>query len=438
MSKQIDTLTLKETVALQKLLDQGENDKRRYIYTERLRTNIDVEYHYSDKAVRSSKLYSTEINMTDYYIMYALLILRIADAETVAAMLQFFKKKQPSLLINPNFRFVCNRLKYLTRLGFMYRMSYALNTKVELDDAYEISRQLVSEAREQLFADEEEMIDESIMDEDFLDDDLKADLSNAVVIGNTLRKEDGPESYNLDYVNEIHRTKVRRSSREMQPFGVNFAMCFGKNAYCVKMYALDDTSYQLLSSVLHCRIKQEGWLGAKLAFEKIGIAAAGLVTRELCHLPNFTKFKDARVTTKNHGSFVLLSETEFKMESGYRYNCGVFCAYSYQDEEKQLSDDARQGVYNKISQITNYLGIKGITKNNMDAFVIVCVNDSVDLIRFADACMKIGLHQPELERLYFTGEGIVREMGLQKVLQMVRANNDAGYQIVSTTLPIME
>lgn len=390
----MDNMQIRETIMLQKLLDSGVEKKRLYLYEERLNTELRKHYNYAEKALKIDKMRKGEICDADKYILYALLVLRVANADTIYRFLKMLKIRQPDLLIQTDYEILKKRLNLLSRYGFVYKIQYIQNTKINFSDAVAAEKELIRQ----------EKIKEKM-------------------------EEEGSYYDSAEYL-----------STRANPFNDNFKKWFGKDAYLVTTYALDSDSYQILNSVLHPVVKNIGWVGEKMAAETIGMGAASLITAGLHELSSFSKFMSTQIRPLRSQVFSVLSEMEFKLSDNaakevFTYTAAVFSSYSYCDRAKQMEEDIRHHTFDKIINIKNYIGIKGINKQNRDAFVIVCVNDSVDMIRFADACMKVQITPAELSRIYFTGEGIIMKYGIEKMLQL-EPNGDKDYITVAAKLPV--
>lgn len=391
----MDKMQLQETIMLQKLLDSGVQEKRLFLYEERLNTELRKHYNYAEKSLKIDKMRKGEICDADKYILYALLVLRVANADTIHRFIKMLKIRQPDLLIQTDFEVLKKRLNMLSRYGFVYKIQYIQNTKVNFSDAIAAEKELIRQEK------------------------MKEKM-----------EEEGSFYDSADYL-----------ASRANPFNDNFKKWFGKDAYLVTTYALDSDSYQILNSVLHPVVKNIGWVGEKMTAETIGMGAASLVTAGLHELSTFTKFMSTQIRPLRSQVFSVLSEMEFKLSDKtskevFTYTAAVFSAYAYCDKAKQVEEDIRHHTFDKIINIKNYIGIKGINKQNRDAFVIVCVNDSIDMIRFADACMKVQMTPAELSRIFFTGEGIVMKYGIERMLQ-IEPDGNKGYVTVAAKVPVL-
>lgn len=422
---------IRETFALQQKLDAGLDEKRRYFYQDVLNNNLRLDFKLKDRDRRFDLINSKEFNVTDWYILYALLILRVADVDTVKRLLVVIKRKNPQLAVNAEFTYVRTRITWLAKNGFIAKLQYVQNTSVSAAEAYEYFDELSKQSEEAddaiLSLDAEEIVS------------LEDEMNGTSQWNGNLTYSD----FDMTYIDAIRRKNAiyKRNQSTGGIYGGDYATYFGKDSYLVNCYMLNDSVYNMLCARFgNGVVMQIGNLSVKMSYELIGIAAAGLVTAALYELPSFYKTKESYIKSK-YRNFTCLSESEFRMNgsSDQRYFGAVFASYNYCDKSKVLPEMEKKKLYDTVVCIKNYLGIKGIGKSGKDAFAIVCVNDMADLMRFVDACMNYGLTELESERIYFTGEGILRsEIGISKLIRLRLTDAaDTGYQFEPAVLPVM-
>lgn len=432
----------REMTVLESLLD-GINAPftRRFHYDEYFdRNNIKVVRGIHSREDRINFLLpgNPECSEKDWWLMYAVNALNVADADSIIRYLARVKDQHKELYFTTdNARIITRRLNMLSKMGFFSKYLYVVGTNTDIDDAqqaYDIKKQRAEEE----FALQTEISKPTISVDDEYFDDESADEVELVTYSTgdyskylAMRKSD-------NYIRGKNKYAVLNDNGNKTP------IYFGKGSSLVTLYGIEDETLRNLKDRFGANIPfNKGNTLVKLASEQMGDAAVGYIASKFCALPTFHNFKSGRIQCRN-GLFMVPIEMEFRVRgkdgNEFPYNCGIFKSFYNRATGRTLPSHDKGRVYDTISNIKNYIGLKGITKKTHDAFVIVVVNDTEDLRFFADALMRTtAVNRAEINRIFFTGEGIVRsDIGTDRVIRIVFDGEDREhYALEPIQLPII-
>ena len=380
---------------------RSKNDIRRFLYNKDLDKTAYLYINRFDLGRFSLDFANNEYSLTDWYILQGILIFRIADAMTIWQYLMLLKSKNEKLLIQTSFDVIRKRLSVLTKRGLLGKSMFIQGTDLSKDTVYEtLKKEMIKDLEE-----EEE------------DADIE-DISYSVM--QSKKKKNAAKSTN-------------KITREREVYSESYKEYFGKDALRVSMYFITEEalpkvcSYFGSSPVFPIR-----HLEVKSLSEKMGIASGAMASVLLFGLKEKVNILNAHVKSK-YRDFALLSETEF-MGVNKRYFGAVFSSFSYYDPEKESEDFRDNKLKDTVLCVKNYLGIKGINKEGQDAFALILVNDTDDLTRFVAMCKKEKLTDKDLDRMFFTCEGLLKDVFLDLVFQISILGH--GYKIIKASLPV--
>lgn len=411
-------------------------------------------FHYTDyyardnmKVVRGTKSRDDRVNFLmpdnpesselDWWILYAVNTLKMADFSSIYRYLTAEKRLHPELLFTLNdTRIVRRRLSHLSKLGFLVKYVYVINTDINVDDAQEVYK--LAESREQNRQYLEGTLSVSVSLDDEYMDELSEDEVGFVDYDN--------DEYNGRLkMNTAHYHAKRSNGLEvLNEEGKQYRKYFGKKSELVILYSLEEEAHRWLKDRFGVNIASySGNPIVKLPGTRMSFGAVGFVASHLSQLSSYNCFKTGRIVSKRNGNFVVPAEMEFKVKQKdgtlFSYNCGIFKAYYLSGEGRVLPQHEKGNLFDTIYCIKNYIGIKGVTKEFYDGFVIVVVNDMVDMLEFMSALMKTKITEAESNRIFFTGEGIINStFGLEKMIGFkFDDNSETGYSLYPVRLPVI-
>lgn len=395
----------------------------------------------SSQAIREDFLLpdNPEHSELDWWLMYILSNLRLADVNTIIRVLKAEKLLHTELLFCDNYeKLVRKRLNYLTRLGFVMEYVYVSNTSVETFEADEkynkFLRLLEDEAVRQRAAGEAVDVDH-FFDED---DDEYSEEDIEMVDYNNREYFARQGTVKQDMINS------GLASMRDQKFAKQF---YGENAHVHKLYSLEDNTYRIVATRFSAAVPfTANWNPIyQLTSRNFGQAAVSGLAGRLVELSSYRELQPGKVYSKINGLFYAPAELVFsaKVKSGEEitYNCGIFYAYSYKEEGRITGSHAKANLKETVYRVKNYIGVRADIRGDRpdnEAFAIVVVNDTVDLIRFMNMYIQ-RMNPAECSRLFFTGEGIYESnVGVSKMIGItIDETQESGYSFYPRMLPIL-
>jgi len=184
-----------------------------------------------------------------------------------------------------------------------------------------------------------------------------------------------------------------------------------------------------------------------LTHDQIGAAATAQAISHLSSLPSYKEMRSCKVNSKYNGTFVIPGELEFVKETKageMTYYCGVFTNFYFPGKGRVLEQHTQRNLMETFYQIKNYIGIysyKEGSDTKKDCFAVVVVNDMLDISKFLFKLLKRPgfVSQAEIERIYFTGEGILEGgYGAERMLGFrLDADEEEGYSLFPVQLPVL-
>ena len=430
----------KELLMLGKCLEDGSNSSGLFHYDEYFsRDNMKIVRGMKGREDRITFLMpdNPESSELDWWIMYAVNTLKMADFYSIQRYLKAEKRLHKELLFTlDDARILKRRLSLLSRLGFLVKHVYVVNTDVDVDDAQKVFEKVEEKVREEELLKKNSSASISL-DDDYMDEESEDEIGYV-------------EYSNVEYSGKIMHNTSNFNARRANGFevlneeGKRYTRYFGKDSELVILYSLEEEAYRWLRDRFGVNISSySGNPIVKLPSVRMGFGAVGFVASHLSQLSSYNCFKTGRIVSKKNGSFVVPAEMEFKVpqkDGGlFSYNCGIFKSYYLPERGRILPQHEKGNLYDTICCIKNYIGIKGVTKASYDGFCVVVVNDMVDLLEFMSALMKTRVTEAESNRIFFTGEGIVNSpFGLSKMIGFrFDEKSETGYTLYPIKLPIV-
>lgn len=170
------------------------------------------------------------------------------------------------------------------------------------------------------------------------------------------------------------------------------------------LYTIDVEGNELMNRVLSKRMPYNRWLAAMSPSEMIGWGCASYVGACLSHHSNFVEYLDGAFRARNTGTYIFPSEIKFfnGVENHYVV---ITPSYLRQNKKTQTELDYAEYKVRKVNLLRNYLDYrtkKGVT----DA--VICVENTDDLKEMTRLIFQTENLVEYLPRIYFTGEGILR------------------------------
>ena len=186
----------------------------------------------------------------------------------------------------------------------------------------------------------------------------------------------------------------------------------------VSLYSMDAESIKFLNHHLDKHIGINSWIQAKPLNELIGWACASYIGCKMAVNPAFVSFKEGNFISKILGKVFVPCEIKTHTDEDYY----IIFTYSYMYHDKRIltEEEFKENCLRKINVLLNYLNIRG--RGNRNACAVVAVQDASDLDVFIDWIINSEVLIPHLDKIFFTGEGVVKS-GSSAMLQVRMKGN---------------
>ena len=217
----------------------------------------------------------------------------------------------------------------------------------------------------------------------------------------------------------------------------------------MELYSIEEDSYHWIKN----RFGSNGvpaflsHISMQLSYDQIGAGATGQAISYLSSLPAYKCMRSCKVNSKFNGTFVIPGELEFEKDTKSGkiiYQCGVFTNYYFPGKGRLLEQHTQRNLMETFYQIKNYIGINSYKEGSdvkKDCFAVVVVNDMLDISKFLFKLLKRPgfISQAEIERIYFTGEGILESnYGAEYMIGFrLDPEEECGYSLIPVKLPIV-
>lgn len=425
-----DEKELKELYSVLKVLSQPDKKKSPLRYVKGLEDYHQIQLKHFDGDAVTRKIISKEFAVTDWYILYALLVMKIADTLSIRNFLCGIQKINPGLFLTTEYTFVRKRITLLFRYGMIGKLQFIQNAENSMEFAYEILEKALQDANKE---------------KDVVYDTSEDDVIDLTAIGTDSENEEYAE-YNDDYIEDIRKRNslFAFNQREGDLYGYGYHKYFGAESQLINGYFLNDLIVPIVCSHFgKAPVVPMRHIYSKMFYTQLGMMSAAKLTSLLYGLKTFYATKQASITYKRgpvSDTFYCLSESEFRLNikgNMFPIYVSVFASYMYCDKRIMMESVEKKNNYEVVNAIRNYLGLKGIGKEDrQDALCIVLVNDTDDLNNFIVNAKRFGLTENERKRLFITSDSIIEVYGIRKFIQFEKViDGKPSYKIAS--LPIV-
>jgi len=173
-------------------------------------------------------------------------------------------------------------------------------------------------------------------------------------------------------------------------------------------YFLTKDANELVCHKLSRRIPYNNWLMAAPFNKILEWTACSFIGSRICHHSNYEEYLSGYFQSKLLGKYFFPSEIKFHDGESDHY-IAVLGSYLYRNDDRQTEGDFKRVKIDKINAIKNYLSVRA-PRDGDEAGVIVVVDTIQDLAVMAEAIEKTRTLLEYLPNIYFTGEGILKNV----------------------------
>ena len=214
--------------------------------------------------------------------------------------------------------------------------------------------------------------------------------------------------YETESVKERIRNLYRIGYIHRENYSIDIVKPEGdKERERMAIYSLMDDGYSMVSQKLHRNLANNRMIQAKPLHEVIGWAAAAHIGALVASKANLCDYLERVLRTKQVPSYFFPMEVKLEKDD-VKYYTAVIPMFMEMHPEFETSEVYEDFCFMKYNAIKNYLvcrTTKGVAE------VIVVVRDSEELFEVARTMVRYPQFSTLLDRIYFTGEGLVRAAG---------------------------
>ena len=201
----------------------------------------------------------------------------------------------------------------------------------------------------------------------------------------------------------------------------------------VVLYTITKSAQTLANHKLGRRTVIDDWIQAKPLYELMGIASCSYVAGRIAHNKAYIEQSQGVYSTKIIGTVFMASELEMACANNDRpAYVGFIPAFLHFDKSIKTAEVFEEDCRYLVKRMHQYLYSRDLSKDI--ARLVVVVEDNSDLVQIAKRISMDEKMPPNYDRVYFTGEGVVRQAKTSKLegcfLQMVQDNSENGYSFV--------
>lgn len=197
----------------------------------------------------------------------------------------------------------------------------------------------------------------------------------------------------------------------------------------VNMYSIERSGQLLISQKLGTRLNVNEWIDAKPLNELMGWAACGYVKGRIVESGRFVEHKQGVVRTRAIGTAMYPGEVKMLSKNGESINVAFIQGFMRHNKAAQTRAQYEDSCLYTVNIIKQFFYLRDVQKKL--SRMVVVVEDNPDLMTVADFIHSSGILSEDYDRIYFTGEGVVRAArdgeDVSKSFLKIRDNGDGTY-----------
>lgn len=197
----------------------------------------------------------------------------------------------------------------------------------------------------------------------------------------------------------------------------------------VLLYTLDKSSQSFMNQKLGFHTKINEYIQAKPLEELIGWASTAYAASAAAADYSFQDFEQGIFRSKALGTVMM--PVELKMaKNGQIYYVSHISAFLFRNKSRQTEEKFKKDCLFKIDLIKNYLAYRG--KNEQSPYIVISAESIQDMERMKELIVDTQILLDFTERIYFTGEGLVKKAVDIRDAFLQMKKTEKGYELVSS------
>lgn len=197
----------------------------------------------------------------------------------------------------------------------------------------------------------------------------------------------------------------------------------------VLLYTLDKSSQSFMNQKLGFHTKINEYIQAKPLEELIGWASTAYAASAASADYAFNDFEQGIFRCKSLGTVMMPMELKM-IKDGQTYYVSHIPAFLYRNKSRQTDERFKADCYFKIDLMKNYLAYRG--KKDQSPYIVVAAESIQDMERMKDLIVDTEVLLDFTERIYFTGEGLIKKTADIRDAFLQMKKTEKGYELVSS------
>lgn len=173
----------------------------------------------------------------------------------------------------------------------------------------------------------------------------------------------------------------------------------------VTLYTISKSSQTLINKKLLRQTVIDEWIQARPLYELMGWAACGYVGGMLAQNKGYVDYIQGVFKTKVVGTTLIPGILKMQCPDGVAH-VGIVPAFLHLDRSVKTEQLFEEDCVYKIKRMKQYLYSRDVREEI--ARLLVVVEDNSDLVQMASRIVESGFLEKDYDRVYFTGEGVMR------------------------------
>lgn len=205
----------------------------------------------------------------------------------------------------------------------------------------------------------------------------------------------------------------------------------------INLYSIEKSCQHLVTQRLGVQLAVNEWIDAKPLSELMGWAACAYVRGRIVERGNFLEYKQGVIRTKAIGTAMYPGEVKLSGKNGESITVGFIQAFMRHNKAIQTREQFEDSCLYTVNTIRQFFYVKDLKKK--ESCVVVVVEDNPDLMTAANFIYRTGILANDYDRIFFTGEGVMRNAKTEAVPECFLQLKDRGdgYDFVQAQVPFL-
>ncbi len=176
----------------------------------------------------------------------------------------------------------------------------------------------------------------------------------------------------------------------------------------ISLYTPLKFANSFMNQRLEKHVVYDEWFCAKPLYELVGFTSAAFAAGKVAQTKGFIEQKQGVFKTAAIGVCFISCVLKMKTDKDHTAYVGFIPSFLHRDRSIMTDDDYDDVAYRRVNMIKQYLYFRD--QKRQLARAVVVVEDNADLVEIGRWILQNGSLYDDLDRVYFTGEGALRNV----------------------------